>query len=291
MSELKKDTTNSLCGELLHIRDVNSHDIFKNNILTSQFLRDYTGISLFSDIKPEDIEDQTKKFKMLLGIEIEGDTIKKIRLRIGDITDDIYVISLIEHKSMTDYDTAMQLILYMSVIWRDFARECNDKRKNANKAKEFRYPLIIPIVYYEGTDKWTAGMHLSDRIAHSELAKDYIPDFTYKVVHLREFDNNDLITNQDEMSLIMLINKIQGAEDFHNFRKSALNYLKEIYSNASADIQRLILDVIWGLLMKINVPEDKASEVLSNVKEGDDMGVLFESFKTFDYQEANEKRK
>ena len=31
-----------------------------------------------------------------------------------------YVISLIEHKSDIDYDVAMQLLRYMTVIWQDY---------------------------------------------------------------------------------------------------------------------------------------------------------------------------
>ncbi|MBR0410921.1 MAG: Rpn family recombination-promoting nuclease/putative transposase [Eubacterium sp.] len=174
-------------GELSHIRDVNSKDIFKNNVLTSQFLKDYSGISFFSDVKPEDIEDQTSRFRFLLGIEVEGDTIKKIQVRIGDRQEEVYVISLIEHKSQVDYDVAMQLLHYMSVIWKDYARKCNEQKRDSNKAKSFRYPLIIPIVYYEGAEKWTAGPNLSDRISHAHLIMECIPDFTYKIVPLREY--------------------------------------------------------------------------------------------------------
>lgn len=211
-------------------------------------------------------------------------------MRLGNNQEEIYVISLIEHKSQVDADVAMQLLLYMTVIWKDYARKCNKQKKNANKSSHFRYPLIIPIVYYEGTDKWTAGLRLSDRIAHAELAMDYVPDFTYKIIPLREYGNNELKLHNNEMSLIMMINKIQSAVDLHEFRLTALDFLKDIYGSTSTDIQKLILDVIWGLLMKIDVPEEKAEKMLQCVRKGNDMGVLFENFKTFDWKEANEKR-
>ena len=41
----------------MHVRDVNSREIFKNDLLTSQFLRNYTNIPLLSNVMPEDIED------------------------------------------------------------------------------------------------------------------------------------------------------------------------------------------------------------------------------------------
>ena len=64
---------------------------------------------------------------------------------------------------------------------------------------------------------------------------------------------------------------------------------KEEINSITSDIQKLILNVIWGLLIKMDVPEEKATEILKNVKEGKDMGVLFENFQTFDWRGANEE--
>ena len=278
-----------LAGETMHIRDVNSRDIFKNNLLTSQFLRDYSGFSIFADIHPEDIEDQTSRFRMLLGIEVEGDSVKKIHVKIGERSEVVYVISLIEHKSQVDYDVAMQIFHYTSVIWKDHARKANEKDPGASKRKGFRYPLIIPVVYYEGKGEWTAGLQLSDRIAHPDLAGEYAPDFRYKVVRLNKYGDEELKGRHNEMSLIMMINKIQDAKDFHQFRKTAMEYMEDIYQNTSEEIRDLILRVIWGLLMKMAVPEEEAAELIKNVKEHKDMGILFENFETFDYKTANEE--
>ena len=150
-----------------HIRDVNGHEIFKNNRLTSQFLSNYTGIQMLAGVRPEDIEDVTERYHAFLGIEFESDTIKKVCLHQADGTPDreIYVISLIEHKSAVDYDVAMQLFRYMSVIWYDYRMEQNKKKKDANRRKAFRYPLIIPFVYYEGKEKWTAGLPAVHRLS------------------------------------------------------------------------------------------------------------------------------
>ena len=39
----------------LHTRDVNSREIFKNDTLASQFLRNYTNIPLFANVQPKEI--------------------------------------------------------------------------------------------------------------------------------------------------------------------------------------------------------------------------------------------
>lgn len=81
----------------MHVRNANSRDIFHSPELTSQFLRDYTGISLFKDVRPEDIEDVSERYHVFLGVEYEADTIKKVYLRSkdGTINQEVYVIPLI----------------------------------------------------------------------------------------------------------------------------------------------------------------------------------------------------
>ena len=70
------------------------------------------------------------------------------------------MISQIEHKSDIDYDVAMQLLRYMTVIWQEYKRNRDKANKDASRRKNFCYPLIIPIVYYEGAKKWTADFYL-----------------------------------------------------------------------------------------------------------------------------------
>ena len=45
--------------------------------------------------------------------------------------------------------------------------------------KDFR-DTILPIVYYEGIDRRTAGMQLQDRVLAVEGMEDNIPNFSYK---------------------------------------------------------------------------------------------------------------
>ena len=79
--------------EAQHVRNSNSQTIFKNARLTCEFLRDYSGISLFSDIQPEDIEDMTDRYQALLGIDFESDTVKKVHVHSKE-EEIVYVISL-----------------------------------------------------------------------------------------------------------------------------------------------------------------------------------------------------
>ena len=279
----------------LDYKDVSNQDLFKNHVLCAQFLRDYSNCKILANVQPEDIEDISERFTSIMGTKVEGDTIKRITLK--DLSGDgreIYAVSLIEHKSDVDYDVAMQLLHYVSNIWRDYARSQQYQTQSGswvdvNKAKAFRYPPILPIVYYEGTGKWTAGMHLRDRVITVEGLEEYIPDFTYKLVRIHDYSNEDLLNKADEMSLIMMLNKIQTAEDLHGMLDISSEDINAIVKYSDERVMTIIRDVVYLLCRKMNLPADETREVLSQIKEGKNMGYLFENMEHMDIQEERRK--
>lgn len=276
-------------------RDVSNQEIFKNHVLCAQFLRDYSDCKALADVQPEDIEDISERFTSIMGTKVEGDTIKRIRLRNpGGEEKELYAVSLIEHKSDVDYDVAMQLLHYISNIWRDYARSRRYQTESgdwveANKAKGFRYPPILPIVYYEGIDRWTAGMQLRDRVLTVQGLEAYVPDFAYRLVGIRDYDNEELLGKADEMSLIMLLNKTQTAEDLHRMLDVPGEMINRIVSNSPEHVLEVILDVVYLLCRKVNMSDDETRGVLSQLKEGRNMGYLFENMEHMDIQEERRK--
>lgn len=234
---------------------------------------------------PEDIEDVSEKYQAFLGVEFESDTIKKVYIRNADgtIEREVFVLSLIEHKSDIDYDVAMQLLRYMCVIWQEYKVAQNKIREGSSRRKNFHYPLIIPIVYYEGKRRWTADLNLKDRIEFSEEMEKYIPDFTYQVVSVGQYTNEELSEKHDEMSLVMLINKIQTEEDLSEFRKVSEEMVESIYGNAPDEIKEIYKKILWSLLMKLKVPNEEASNIIGEIG-GRGMGYLFENMDEMDIQ-------
>nr|WP_296155223.1 Rpn family recombination-promoting nuclease/putative transposase [uncultured Blautia sp.] len=177
----------------------------------------------------------------------------------------------------------MQLLRYMCVIWQEYKATQNKIKKSSSHNKDFRYPLIIPIVYYEGKRKWTAGLNLRDRIEFVDEMEKYIPDFTYQVVSVNQYTNEELSRKHDEMSLVMLINKIQSAEDLAEFRKISEEIVDNIYGNAPEEIKEIYKKILWSLLMKLQVPGDEAQEIMGGIG-GRGMGYLFENMDKMDIQ-------
>ena len=121
---------------------------------------------------------------------------------------------------------AFKLLRYTVMVLTDYEREEEKKRPGITRTKEFRYPPILPIVYYEGTNRWTAARNFKERVYLNEILGQYIPDFEYLVVPVASYTNEELIEKKDELSLIMLINKLRKSEDFKSLQGIPAEYFQ-----------------------------------------------------------------
>ena len=289
-----------------NIRDNSGKIVFGDNILCAQFLRGFVPVPLLKSVQPEDIEDVSERYIPLFTSEREADVVKKIHLQ-DEKT--VYLISLIEHKTEVDYNVIMQLLRYMIYIWEDYEKEMLKKREEqierekqgkstaeekilTSAHKEFKYPPIIPIVYYEGRGEWTAAMNLKDRIYLSDIFEAYIPDYEYVLMRLHDYSNEQLMEHGNEMSLILLLNKLQSLADLEG-----LSELKDYQQNVIANTPEHLLDIIATittiLLTRLKLPAQEIEEYVSLIKEKK-MPELFEKFEEVDVpkmrQEIAEQR-
>ncbi len=151
----------------------------------------------------------------------------------------------------------MQLLKYMACIWAEYEKTFLSERDKISKNKSFKYPPIIPVVYYEGKKEWTADMYLRDRIMFSDILRPYIPDFKYIVVRNHDFSDEELLAREDEMSLLMLINKFQTADDITNFRDIEKDKIDSIIHNSSDQVIDIIAAVVRSLCTKIHISAEE----------------------------------
>ncbi len=266
--------------------DIKSKTIFQNPVLCSQFLRNYVDHPMMKNIQPSDIEDCTDRYLSYFGVEFEADTVKKIHIRDTKAKiNEFYLISLIEHKSKVDYNVPVQLLKYMTCIWAEYEKQFGTDYKNQVKTKEFRYPPILPVVYHEGNDTWTAPFHLGERIFMHEIFEEYIPDFTYFLVNNQDFSKEELLEHQDEMSLIMLINKIQNKADLSEFLQIPPEDINRIVRESPEAVIDIVVMVMQALCTKLNLPKQDAEVCVEKVRTRD-MGYLWENMEKIDVQAA-----
>ena len=108
-----------------------------------------------------------------------------------------------------------------------------------------------------------------------------MPDFAYYLVPLRDYSNEALMEKRDEISLLMIINKLQTAEDIENFRKLPGAELEEILQDSPENLVSTIADVLRAFLLKINVPVPDTEKLTDKVRKKK-MGELFADMEKMD---------
>lgn len=162
------------------------------------------------------------------------------------------------------------------------------KQKGCTGRKNFRYPVIIPIIYYEGKANWTADRYLRGRIENSGEYLDWIPDFKYGVIRIHDYSNDELLKRGDEMSLIMMINKIQNASDLEDFIHIPPGELDRIIRHSPGHVMDVIVKVMESLCFKIDATEEERTQCVQKVR-ARKMGYLFENMEHMSLQEERRK--
>ena len=247
------------------VRDSSGKAIFADDELCAQFVRDYVDIPELKHVTAEDIEDVSSQFVPLFAEERNADRAKRIQLKKekngkkGAVEPPYFLVSLIEHKTQVEYNVCMQIFRYMVYIWDAYEKDMEMLHPRISKRKDFCYPAILPIVYYEGADEWTASVNFKDRVSKSDVFGEYIPNFKYYLVPVRKYSNAELLRKEDEISLIMMFNKIQTKEDVGLFLDEVSgDAMQKILKDTPDHIVNLIADIYLAFQLKANIPPDEA---------------------------------
>ncbi len=154
----------------------NTHDkgykyLFSIKRLFVQLLRSFIKQGWAQKIAPEDIELVDKSFILPDFKDKEADLVYKIKMDGGDV-----YFYLLELQSTVDYQMPYRLLLYMVEIWRTILKDTVSKEA---ERKDFKLPVIVPCVLYNGNDNWTAVKSFRETIARHEEFDEFVLDFKY----------------------------------------------------------------------------------------------------------------
>jgi predicted transposase/invertase (TIGR01784 family) len=124
-----------------------------------------------------------------------------------------YIYFLFEHKSYPDKMVHLQLLEYMTKIW----------RLDLKQSKRKKLSIIVPLLLYHGPQKWKVKEDFSSMLdGPVDIMAEYIPDFRYVLYDLSQYSDDD-IKGTITARVVMLIFK-------HIFEKDFAQKLPEIFS-------------------------------------------------------------
>ncbi|MCL2398880.1 MAG: Rpn family recombination-promoting nuclease/putative transposase, partial [Defluviitaleaceae bacterium] len=96
---------------------------------------------------------------------------------------------LLELQSNVDYRMPYRLLLYIVEILRHYY---NHADVNERDNKDFKFPVVFPIIFFSGKDTWTVPISIKDMFSNYEAFGDYVLNFNYMLINAKGYDDNTL---------------------------------------------------------------------------------------------------
>jgi len=181
--------------------------IFGDHRLFSDFLKDFIHIDILKNIRPEDIEDISERFLPLFQDNRDSDTVKRINLK----GTPLFVIAILEHESKVNHRSSFKMLQYICLVLDAWEKEAEKEKPGASRIKDFRYPPVLPIIFYDGRDTWTAEKNFLNRTNLNTAFEKYIPKFEYELVSLKDYSEEEIMGISAALSILLLIDKLRGS--------------------------------------------------------------------------------
>ena len=174
-----------------------------------------------------------------------------------------YIYILFEHKSYLDRYTPLQLLKYMLKLWE---REI--------KERERKVPVIIPVVYYHGEERWRYWGGIKElmwEVVRDEL-EEYIPRYRYEVVDLGRYREEEIEGRARGMVavgavMILMRSVMRGSEEeIERGIRRVMRMIKEVEeAGRGIEILRVAIRYILGT---IDIEAEKIREIIEGEIEG-----------------------
>jgi hypothetical protein len=192
--------------------DKGFRDLLSNASVFVSLLTTFVKESWTTLVKPEQLEQVHTSF-ITSGFEKrEADIIYKLKRQTplpkgGRLTVDVYFYCLLELQSSVDFSMPVRLLIYMVSLWIELLKNTPDEERTR---KDFRLPVIIPLVLYNGLKPWTAELNFAKVCADSGLFGDYALNFKYYLIDVNRLESDDLLKLDNVLATVFFIDQNRG---------------------------------------------------------------------------------
>jgi predicted transposase/invertase (TIGR01784 family) len=225
----------------------NPHDkrfkaLFSNKKSFISLLTDCVKEPWVKDLDENTLVKSDRSFILQDFSEKEADIVYKAILNGQEI---IFYI-LMELQSNVDYRMPYRLLLYIVEILRDYFNQADT---NARDNKDFKFPVVFPIVFYSGSNSWTVPLSIKQMFDSPERFGSYVLDFDYMLLDAKGFDTKELKQFSSRLlAVILLLEKSKSNVEFYEGIRNSLDDVKtfDVEERRIFNLFIKIMDIAYG---------------------------------------------
>jgi len=171
------------------------------------------------------------------------------------------------------------MLQYIYLVLDAWEKEAEKKEPGASIRKDFKYPPVLPIIFYDGKYTWTAEKNFFDRTFLNTAFEKYIPKFEYELVNLNDYNEEEIMKFGDALSFILLIDKVRDSKGKSVLTHLPPDYEKKLILQIPENLSKLLVDVTLSLLDKSGLSRPEAKRVAAMVDKAGrkEYGGMFEA--------------
>ena len=189
----------------------------------------------------------------------EADLVYKIKVKEQEVI--FYV--LFELQSSVDYQMPYRLLQYMMEIWREYLKDIDT---NVAESKDFKLPVIVPMVLYNGANRWTACKSYKEYLRNSDIFGEYAVDFKYILLNVNGYPDKELLELSNLISLVFLIDKTKDYEEMMATLKKMIEPLSKISPEEFLMFKHWLINIATSGMTK-----EQKKEVEEAVEDSEEM--------------------
>ncbi|MDP9751449.1 putative transposase/invertase (TIGR01784 family) [Thermoanaerobacter pentosaceus] len=179
----------------------------------------------------------------------EADLVYQVKLK----DKEVFFYILLELQSKVDFQMPYRLLLYIIEVWREILK---DTSLNQQKRKDYKLPAIIPIVLYNGVNRWTAPLSFKETIDSYQLFGENIIDFKYILIDVNRYSEEELLQLSNLIGSVFLLDRRIDREELIERLKKLTDVLKNLSEEEFILLRNWFMSIISRFL-----PEGKRKEV------------------------------
>jgi predicted transposase/invertase (TIGR01784 family) len=188
-------------------------------------------------LREEDVELCDREFLLEDFRKRHADLVYRIHLR----GEEFYIYLIMELQSQVDFTMPFRfLTLNFALIMKIF----QETPEKVRKRKDFRLPAVIPILFYNGKDPWSAEREFRKYIKGYERFGTNVLNFEYFVVDLNEIAKDYILKDNSIIDYILALDKNRRDISVVDILSTVINWMGNLSSSETVGFMKWIEHVL-----------------------------------------------
>jgi predicted transposase/invertase (TIGR01784 family) len=199
-------------------------------------LHDFIHEDWAKEICEDDVELIDKEFILKDLEDRESDIIYRMKIKNRIVV----FYFLLELQSKVDFTIPFRLLNYILDLYN---RLFKDTSENRRRQKNFRLPVVIPCILYNGVGNWTAARSFREYLDEGDLFEKYAIDFRYILIDINRLSDEDLYTIGSLVSSVFALDKERTQKSFLQNFAQVIGETQNLTAAEKMDLKHWLGDV------------------------------------------------